>query len=82
MTLVPLCDPAQVMRERHRIEKEAGIGGEVGLSKNREVAKTNPELRAINKTFGVYHGLSSLANLVGLVGLAVHLYYLASQVAV
>jgi len=72
----------QVMRERHRVEKEAGIGGEVGLSRNREVAKTNPQLRALNKTFGVYHGLSSLANLAGLVGLAAHLYYLAARLPV
>eukprot|EP00245_Coleochaete_scutata_P000917 TRINITY_DN1110_c0_g1_i1.p1 TRINITY_DN1110_c0_g1~~TRINITY_DN1110_c0_g1_i1.p1 ORF type:complete len:225 (-),score=30.34 TRINITY_DN1110_c0_g1_i1:317-991(-) len=70
----------KVMRERHKIEKEAGIGTEIGLSKNREVAKTNPQLAAINKRFGMAHGMSSLANLLAFGGLGVHLWYLACRV--
>lgn len=73
------CIVLQVMKERHRIEKEAGIGNEIGLSKNREVAKTNPELAAVNRRFGMWHGMSSLANLVCLIGLAAHLYYLSAM---
>ena len=52
------------MRERHRIEREESIGDEVGLTKNKEVAKRNPKLAKINKKFGMIHGLSSLANLL------------------
>lgn len=68
-----------VMKERHKIEREEGIGAEVGLSKNREVAKGNTQLAAINKRFGMYHGMSSLANLFSFGGILVHTWYLACR---
>ncbi|KAG0584417.1 hypothetical protein KC19_3G208300 [Ceratodon purpureus] len=43
----------KIMMQRHKIEKEEGIGAEVGWSKNVEAAKKNPELAKINRTFGI-----------------------------
>jgi hypothetical protein len=52
------------MRERHKAERE-----------NKEEAV----MKSLNKRFGMLHGLSSLANLLGL-GLAhCHLWHLASR---
>ncbi|KAH9306648.1 hypothetical protein KI387_011052, partial [Taxus chinensis] len=45
-----------MMKARHKIEREENIGNEVGLSKNREAAKRNPKLAEINKKFGMIHG--------------------------
>ncbi|KAH7280220.1 hypothetical protein KP509_37G056500 [Ceratopteris richardii] len=72
----------KTMKERHKIEREESIGDEVGLSKNKEVAKRNPKLAKINKKFGMVHGLSSLANLFSFGGFAVHSWYLASKLLV
>ncbi|CAI5494796.1 unnamed protein product [Closterium sp. Naga37s-1] len=85
----------KIMRERHRIvkeawigneegpsrnrEKDAGIGQEVGLSRNREVARTNKELAAVNRRFGMWHGMSSLSNLVALCSLGAHAWFLSQQ---
>ncbi|MCO5599532.1 hypothetical protein L7F22_053638 [Adiantum nelumboides] len=72
----------KTMRERHRVEREESIGDEVGLSKNKEVAKRNPKLAKLNKKFGMVHGLSSLANLLSFGGFAVHSWYLASKLLI
>lgn len=69
----------KIMKQRHKIEKDSGIGSEVGRSKNLEVAKSNPELAKINKTFGMVHGFSSLANIFCFGGLAFHSWYIASR---
>jgi len=68
-----------MMKQRHKVERENNIGEEVGWSKNREVAKTNPQLAAMNKKFGMIHGLSSLANILSFGCLAMHSWYLASK---
>ena len=68
------------MKNRHKIEKEIGIGSEIGGEKNREAAKTNEVLRKANKNFGALHGLSSLANLASLGGVGVHLWYLSQKI--
>nr|GME09858.1 transmembrane protein 205 [Ipomoea batatas] len=36
----------QMMKQRHKIERESNIGDEVGWTKNQEVAKVNPKLAA------------------------------------
>ncbi|GJP36655.1 hypothetical protein CLOM_g21140 [Closterium sp. NIES-68] len=72
----------KIMQERHRIEKEAGIGEEVGLSRNREVARTNKELAAVNRRFGMWHGMSSLSNLVALCSLGAHAWFLSQQLPI
>jgi len=69
----------EMMKQRHKVEKEEKIGEEVGWSKNVEVAKVNPKLKAMNKKFGMIHGLSSLANIMSFGSLAVHSWYLAGK---
>lgn len=68
-----------MMKERHKVERENNIGDEVGWSKNREKAKTVPKLAAMNKKFGMIHGLSSLANILSFGSLAMHSWYLAGK---
>ncbi|CAL0300222.1 unnamed protein product [Lupinus luteus] len=69
----------EMMKQRHKVERENNIGGEVGGSKNAEVAKSNPKLAAMNKKFGMIHGLSSLANIMSFGSLAMHSWYLAGK---
>ncbi|CAD5183100.1 uncharacterized protein LOC135633024 [Musa acuminata AAA Group] len=69
----------EMMKKRHKIERDLGIGEEVGGSKNLEAAKTNPQLAAMNKKFGMIHGLSSLANIMAFGSLAIHSWYLAGK---
>ncbi|ESQ43819.1 hypothetical protein EUTSA_v10006236mg [Eutrema salsugineum] len=68
-----------MMKQRHKVERENNIGDEVGWSKNREKAKTIPKLAAMNKKFGMIHGLSSLANIFSFGSLAMHSWYLAGK---
>ncbi|XP_038988452.1 transmembrane protein 205-like [Phoenix dactylifera] len=70
----------EMMMRRHKVERELGIGEEVGWSKNMEVAKSNPKLAAMNKKFGMIHGLSSLANIMAFGSLAMHSWYLAGKI--
>ncbi|KAL2510496.1 Late [Abeliophyllum distichum] len=70
----------EMMKERHKIEREAEIGDEIGSTKNKEVAKKNPKLAAMNKKFGMIHGLSSLSNIISFGSLAMHSWYLASKI--
>ncbi|KAK6941071.1 protein of unknown function DUF4149 [Dillenia turbinata] len=69
----------EMMKQRHKIEREANMGDEVGWTKNKEVAKVNPNLAAMNKKFGMIHGLSSLANIFAFGSLAMHSWYLAGK---
>ncbi|KAI3980699.1 hypothetical protein MKX01_025264 [Papaver californicum] len=69
----------EMMKQRHKIEREENIGEEVGWTKNRDVAKKNPKLAAMNKKFGMIHGLSSLANILFFGSLAMHSWYLAGK---
>ncbi|KAM1169734.1 hypothetical protein PS2_031207 [Malus domestica] len=69
----------EMMKQRHKVEKEQNIGEEVGWSKNVQVAKVNPKLAAMNKKFGMIHGLSSLANIFAFGSLAMHSWYLAGR---
>ncbi|GKU86990.1 hypothetical protein SLEP1_g1453 [Rubroshorea leprosula] len=69
----------EMMKQRHKVEREENIGEETGWSKNREVAKVNPKLAAMNKKFGMIHGLSSLANIMAFGSLAMHSWYLAGK---
>ncbi|XP_068312169.1 uncharacterized protein [Pyrus communis] len=69
----------EMMKQRHKVEREQNIGEEVGWSKNVQVAKVNPKLAAMNKKFGMIHGLSSLANIFAFGCLAMHSWYLAGK---
>ncbi|KAF5196507.1 Transmembrane protein [Thalictrum thalictroides] len=70
----------EMMKQRHKIEREENIGEEVGWTKNKEAAKKNPKLAAMNKKFGMIHGLSSLANIFSFGSLALHSWYLAGKI--
>ncbi|GJN25818.1 hypothetical protein PR202_gb13698 [Eleusine coracana subsp. coracana] len=50
-----------------------------GYSRNTEMAKKSPALAAMNRKFGMIHGLSSLANILAFGSLAMHSWYLASK---
>ncbi|PUZ45776.1 hypothetical protein GQ55_8G251700 [Panicum hallii var. hallii] len=69
----------EMMMKRHKMEKDLGIGTEVGYSKNAETAKRSPALAAMNRKFGMIHGLSSLANIMSFGSLAMHSWYLSSK---
>lgn len=69
----------EMMKKRHKVERELSIGEEVGWSKNMEAAKANPKLAGMNKKFGMIHGLSSLANILAFGCLAMHSWYLAGK---
>ncbi|GJN05114.1 hypothetical protein PR202_ga22719 [Eleusine coracana subsp. coracana] len=69
----------EMMMKRHKMEKDLGIGSEVGYSRNAEMAKKSPALAAMNRKFGMIHGLSSLANILAFGSLAMHSWYLASK---
>ncbi|KAL3531525.1 hypothetical protein ACH5RR_010847 [Cinchona calisaya] len=70
----------EMMKQRHKIEREEKIGDEVGWTKNQEAAKVNPKLAAMNKKFGMIHGLSSLANIMSFGSLAMHSWYLSGKI--
>ncbi|KAB1200692.1 hypothetical protein CJ030_MR0G006569 [Morella rubra] len=69
----------EMMKQRHKVERESNIGEETGWSKNVEAAKVNPKLAAMNKKFGMIHGFSSLANIMAFGSLAMHSWYLAGK---
>eukprot|EP00531_Pseudo-nitzschia_arenysensis_P011548 CAMPEP_0116117142 /NCGR_PEP_ID=MMETSP0329-20121206/1410_1 /TAXON_ID=697910 /ORGANISM="Pseudo-nitzschia arenysensis, Strain B593" /LENGTH=210 /DNA_ID=CAMNT_0003610677 /DNA_START=8 /DNA_END=640 /DNA_ORIENTATION=- len=57
----------KVMYQRHAVEKRLGTGHEIGKLKPDDPKKANdPELKALSKTFGMLHGISSLLNLAAL----------------
>jgi NAD/NADP transhydrogenase beta subunit len=60
------------MFKRHVLENDHGEADQAAL-------KQKPEYKQISKKFGMLHGLSSLANLIGLGAVHVHLWYLASK---
>ncbi|XP_051572743.1 transmembrane protein 205-like isoform X2 [Myxocyprinus asiaticus] len=67
-----------VMQE---IEKEHGLGGQVGMSSNKEgytkLREQDPKYKEHRTTFYHYHGLSNLCNLVGFFATTTNLIYLA-----
>ena len=53
-----------VMYKRHAVEKRLGTGHEIGQLKPDDPKKANdPQLKALSKTFGMLHGISTLLNL-------------------
>lgn len=67
-----------VMQE---IEKEHGLGAQVGMSSNKEgyvkLREQDPKYKEHRSTFYHYHGLSNLCNLIGFVSTTINLIYLA-----
>ncbi|KAG6544587.1 hypothetical protein Mapa_014009 [Marchantia paleacea] len=70
---------SQLMRERHKVEREEGIGTEPGVSRKAEIEKAGPKLQAINKKFFAAHGISSLLNLFSFLSLVLHATYVSSK---
>ncbi|XP_048847554.1 transmembrane protein 205 [Brienomyrus brachyistius] len=71
----------ELMLQMQEVEREHGLGGEVGLkTKKEEYAKLrekDPKYKALRATFFRYHGLSSLCNLLALLCTSVNLVYTA-----
>lgn len=60
----------KAMFKMQDVEREHGLGGEIGLSANIEGYKSlrekDPKYQALRKNFMRYHGISSLCNLLTL----------------
>mmetsp|Transcript_26459 Transcript_26459/g.72747 ORF Transcript_26459/g.72747 Transcript_26459/m.72747 type:complete len:215 (+) Transcript_26459:185-829(+) len=57
----------RVMYQRHAVEKRLGTGHEIGKLRPDDPQKANdPQLKALTKTFGMLHGISTLLNLAAL----------------
>ncbi|KAK1408925.1 hypothetical protein QVD17_41087 [Tagetes erecta] len=56
----------KTMKQRHRVE--------------REVAKRNQKRVAINKKFGMFHGVAALATIMTFGSLGMHSWYLATKI--
>ncbi|XP_075711596.1 transmembrane protein 205 [Rhinoderma darwinii] len=60
----------KAMFKMQDIEREHGLGGEIGMSANIEgykrLREKDPKYQALRKTFFRYHGISSLCNLATL----------------
>eukprot|EP00389_Voromonas_pontica_P015615 GDKH01024363.1.p1 GENE.GDKH01024363.1~~GDKH01024363.1.p1 ORF type:complete len:199 (+),score=35.10 GDKH01024363.1:155-751(+) len=60
----------KLMFRRHQIEKRYGLGEKLeDDAEAKKKSKDDPELRKLNKSFGMAHGLSMLANLISFVAL-------------
>ncbi|MEQ2215433.1 hypothetical protein XENOCAPTIV_000971 [Xenoophorus captivus] len=61
----------EVMFQMRAVEEEHGLGNQIGLGSQREeyakLKEQDPKYRAYKKTFGQYHGLSNLCNLIGFI---------------
>ena len=66
------------MDRMHNIEKEAGVGNEVGYKTYPEL-QNNEAYNGARKSFLVWHGLSSVANLLAFASNLFHLYNLGSH---
>ncbi|XP_046894030.1 transmembrane protein 205 [Hypomesus transpacificus] len=71
----------EVMLKLREVEKEHGLGEQVGLGSQKEayakLKEQDPKYKAWKKTFGQYHGLSNLCNLIGFLCTTTNLVYLA-----
>lgn len=71
----------EVMFQMRKVEKEHGLGDQIGLGSQKEayakLKEQDPKYRACKGTFGRYHGLSSLCNLIGFFCTTTNLIYTA-----
>ncbi|KAK5856703.1 hypothetical protein PBY51_008281 [Eleginops maclovinus] len=63
------------------VEEEHGLGNQIGLSSQKEeyakLREQDPKYKAFKRTFGKYHGMSSLCNLIGFLCTTANLIYTA-----
>ncbi|KAF1379048.1 hypothetical protein PFLUV_G00171960 [Perca fluviatilis] len=75
----------EVMLQLQEVEKEHGLGGQIGLGSQKEAYATlkdqDPKYRAYRRSFGRYHGLSSLCNLIGFICTTINLIYTALKLS-
>ncbi|XP_059435367.1 uncharacterized protein LOC132168401 [Corylus avellana] len=69
----------EMMKKRHKVERELCIGEEIGWSKNTEVAMVNTKLAAVNRKFRMIHGVASLAHVMFFATLIMHSWHLAGN---
>lgn len=75
----------EAMFQTRAVEEEHGLGKQVGLGSQREeyakLREQDPKYRAYKKTFGQYHGLSNLCNLIGFICTTTNLVYTALKLS-
>ena len=71
----------EVMFQMREVEKEHGLGDQIGLGSQKEeyakLKEQDPKYRAFKRTFGRNHGLSNLCNLIGFICTTTNLIYTA-----
>ncbi|XP_041866664.1 transmembrane protein 205 isoform X2 [Melanotaenia boesemani] len=71
----------EVMFQMRAVEEEHGLGNQIGLSSQREayakLKEQDPKYKAYRSSFGRYHGLSSLCNLIGFLCTTTNLVFTA-----
>lgn len=71
----------EVMHQIREVEKEHGLGSQVGLGSQKEayakLKAQDPKYKAHKSTFGRYHGLTNLCNLIGFICTTTNLIYTA-----
>ncbi|XP_035658715.1 transmembrane protein 205-like isoform X2 [Branchiostoma floridae] len=70
----------ELMTQQYMIEKEHGHGDEIGTHPSGKI-RQDPKYQKVRRQFLQYHAISSLVNMVALVGNGIHVYYLACQLA-
>ncbi|CAJ1075397.1 transmembrane protein 205 [Xyrichtys novacula] len=75
----------EIMFQMQEVEKEHGLGNQVGLTSQREayakLKEQDPKYKAYRSTFGRYHGLSNLCNLIGFICTTTNLIYTAMNLS-
>nr|XP_040046898.1 transmembrane protein 205 isoform X2 [Gasterosteus aculeatus aculeatus] len=70
-----------VMFQMREVEKEHGLGDQIGLGSQSEayakLREQDPKYKACKGAFGRYHGLSNLCNLIGFICTTANLIYTA-----
>ncbi|XP_066299926.1 transmembrane protein 205-like [Branchiostoma lanceolatum] len=70
----------EIMTQQYMIEKEHGHGDEIGTHPVGKIQQ-DAKYQKVRKRFMKYHAISSLVNMVAVVGNGIHVYYLACQLA-
>ncbi|CAH1241809.1 TMEM205 [Branchiostoma lanceolatum] len=70
----------EIMTQQYMIEKEHGHGDEIGTHPTGKIQQ-DAKYQKVRKRFMKYHAISSLVNMVAVVGNGIHVYYLACQLA-
>ncbi|XP_068193490.1 transmembrane protein 205 [Antennarius striatus] len=74
-----------LMFQTRKVEKEHGLGGQIGLFIPREgyekLKERDSKYRVIRSKFDIYHRVSILCNLIGFIGTTINLIYTALNLA-